>query len=69
MEADLWRVLRNRNLSFKFRRQHAIEFFIIDFYCAEVKLCIEIDGESLVNRADKNTTQLELNISNHLDAR
>ena len=46
MEAALWRVLRNRNLSFKFRRQHAIEFFIIDFYCAEVKLCIEIDGES-----------------------
>lgn len=46
MEAALRRVLRNRNLSFKFRRQHAIEFFIIDFYCAEVKLCIEIDGES-----------------------
>ncbi len=45
-EAALWRVLRNRNLSFKFRRQHAIEFFIIDFYCAEVKLCIEIDGAS-----------------------
>jgi very-short-patch-repair endonuclease len=46
MEAALWRVLRNKNLGFKFRRQHEIEFFIIDFYCAEVKLCIEIDGES-----------------------
>jgi 5-methyltetrahydrofolate--homocysteine methyltransferase len=45
-ETTLWQVLRNRNLSFKFRRQHEIEFFIIDFYCAEVKLCIEIDGES-----------------------
>ena len=46
MEASLWRQLRNRNLGFKFRRQHEIEFFIIDFYCAEVKLCIEIDGAS-----------------------
>lgn len=45
-ESALWQVLRNRNLGFKFRRQHEIEFFIIDFYCAEVKLCIEIDGES-----------------------
>lgn len=45
-EATLWRHLRNRNLGFKFRRQHEIEFFIIDFYCAEVKLCIEIDGDS-----------------------
>lgn len=45
-EATLWRQLRNRNLGFKFRRQHEIEFFIIDFYCAEVKLCIEVDGDS-----------------------
>jgi very-short-patch-repair endonuclease len=45
-EATLWRHLRNRNLIFKFRRQHPIDFFIIDFYCAEAKLLIEIDGES-----------------------
>jgi len=45
-EATLWQQLRNRNLEFKFRRQHPIERFIIDFYCAEVKLCIEIDGGS-----------------------
>ena len=45
MEAALWGILRNRNLNYKFRRQHEIEFFIIDFYCAEVKLCIEIDGD------------------------
>lgn len=46
MEAALWRILRNRNLEYKFRRQHAIDFFIIDFYCADVKLCIEIDGDT-----------------------
>ena len=45
-ESSLWRQLRNRNLGYKFRRQHEIEFFIIDFYCAEVKICIEVDGES-----------------------
>lgn len=45
-EATLWRHLRNRNLKFKFRRQHPVDFFIIDFYCAEAKLLIEIDGES-----------------------
>ncbi|MBI5353698.1 MAG: DUF559 domain-containing protein [Chloroflexi bacterium] len=45
-EAALWGAIRNRNLGFKFRRQHPIDRFIIDFYCAQAKLCIEIDGES-----------------------
>lgn len=45
-EATLWQHLRNRNLQYKFRRQHPIDFFIIDFYCAEAKLLIEIDGPS-----------------------
>jgi very-short-patch-repair endonuclease len=45
-EATLWRVLRNRYTGFKFRRQHPIEKFIIDFYCAQAKLLIEVDGES-----------------------
>ncbi len=45
-EATLWHVLRNRHTDFKFRRQHPVERFIVDFYCAEAKLLIEIDGES-----------------------
>ena len=45
-EATLWRHLRNRNLKYKFRRQHPIYRFIIDFYCAKAKLLIEVDGES-----------------------
>jgi very-short-patch-repair endonuclease len=45
-EATLWHVLRNRNFGYKFRRQHPIGPFIIDFYCAEVRLCIEVDGPS-----------------------
>ena len=44
-EATLWRALRNRNLGYKFRRQHPIGPFIADFYCAEAgRLVIEIDG-------------------------
>jgi very-short-patch-repair endonuclease len=45
-EATLWRHLRNRNLEYKFRRQHPIESFMVDFYCAEAKLLIEVDGET-----------------------
>lgn len=45
-EAILWHKLRNRQLRFKFRRQHPIYRFIVDFYCAEAKLLIEVDGES-----------------------
>ena len=43
-EATLWLALRNRNLNYKFRRQHPIDKFIVDFYCAQAKLCIELDG-------------------------
>ncbi len=46
-EQKLWSRLRDRQLDgFKIRRQHPIERFVIDFYCAEAKLCIEIDGDS-----------------------
>ncbi|MEQ8627499.1 endonuclease domain-containing protein [Ekhidna sp.] len=44
-EAMLWEKLRNRRLGgFKFRRQHPIKNFILDFYCHEYKLGIELDG-------------------------
>ncbi len=45
-ETTLWNVLRNKSTGYKFRRQHPIDMFIIDFYCAEAKLLIEIDGDS-----------------------
>jgi len=47
IEEDLlWQRLRNRQLAnLKFRRQHAIDRFIADFYCAEAKLIVEVDGE------------------------
>ncbi len=53
-EVKLWEILRNRKVgNLKFLRQHPFEFtynnkdyfFVFDFYCAELKLIIEIDGE------------------------
>ncbi|MFN7284931.1 MAG: endonuclease domain-containing protein [Dolichospermum sp.] len=45
-EKQLWQRLKNKQLlGFKFRRQQVIDRFIVDFYCHEVKLVIEVDGE------------------------
>ncbi|MFZ4528880.1 MAG: endonuclease domain-containing protein [Undibacterium curvum] len=44
-EALCWSLLRNRRMAnAKFRRQHVIGSYIIDFYCAEYQLAIELDG-------------------------
>ena len=44
-ESLLWNVLRARKLDgLKVRRQHRIENFIVDFFCAKLKLIVEIDG-------------------------
>lgn len=44
-ERFLWQVLRGRNFGgFKFRRQKPIGNYIVDFYCAEKRLAIELDG-------------------------
>jgi very-short-patch-repair endonuclease len=46
-EAKLWSKLRNRQLvGCKFRRQHPVDQYILDFYCPELRLAIEIDGDS-----------------------
>ena len=46
-ETTLWFRLRNRELGgIKFRRQVVVGPFIADFYCAQARLIIEIDGES-----------------------
>jgi len=46
-EARLWRVLRNRQLAhWKFRRQHPIDRYIVDFVTLDGKLIVEVDGET-----------------------
>jgi len=45
-ERIMWDELKNRRyFKVRFRRQHPIDIFIVDFYCHEIKLAIEIDGE------------------------
>jgi very-short-patch-repair endonuclease len=44
-EQLLWSKLRSHGVSgFKFRRQHPVDVYILDFYCHEVCLAVEIDG-------------------------
>jgi very-short-patch-repair endonuclease len=51
-ERLLWGRLRAGRLAGnKFRRQHPIEAFVVDFYCHEARLAIELDGDSHAGRA------------------
>jgi len=44
-EAKLWSLLKNGQLeNRKFRRQHSVGPYVLDFYCPSEKLCIELDG-------------------------
>jgi very-short-patch-repair endonuclease len=44
-EIKIWCVLKSKSFhKYKFRRQHSIGVFIVDFYCPKLRLVIEIDG-------------------------
>jgi len=43
-ERQLWSVLRRNTLGLHFRRQHPIGPYVLDFYCAKARLCVEVDG-------------------------
>ena len=46
MERYAWSLLRNRGvLNLKFRRQHVLHGFIVDFYCAAERLVLELEGD------------------------
>ena len=53
-EKKLWDLLRNRRHHFKFRKQHPVDKYFLDFYCAEAKLCVELDGELHELRRDRD---------------
>jgi leucyl-tRNA synthetase len=44
-ESVLWESLKSKKLDYKFRQQHLIDDFIVDFVCLSKKLVIEVDGE------------------------
>ncbi|MBK6947814.1 MAG: endonuclease domain-containing protein [Haliscomenobacter sp.] len=49
-EAELWNALANKKLGVKFRRQHPLGPFILDFYCHQKRLAIEVDGGYHLNQ-------------------
>ena len=54
-EATLWKSLQRKQLKGrKFRRQHSIQNYIVDFYCASEKLIIELDGSVHLDFAELN---------------
>jgi len=44
-EKLLWKSLKNSGIGAKFRRQHGIGPYVLDFYCPEHKLAIEVEGD------------------------
>ena len=58
-EAALWNLLKNNKLEGrKFRRQHSIKNYIVDFYCPSAKLIIELDGSAHDNLGQSNADYL-----------
>ncbi|NDV47158.1 phosphoribosylformylglycinamidine synthase [Paludibacter sp. 221] len=61
-ESALWEMLRAKKLEDKFRRQHIIDDFIVDFVCLSKKLIVEVDGgyhnEPEIEKADKLRTEI-----------
>ncbi len=53
-EKTLWARLRKEQLGVKFRRQHGIGHYIVDFYCPQCRLVVELDGESHFTAEGKN---------------
>ncbi len=57
-EAKLWQRLRNNQVvGRKFRRQHTLGQFVVDFYCAEARLIIEVDGPIHDDRGEEDSVR------------
>jgi len=65
-ESVLWEALRNRSTTFKFRRQHPIDQFIVDFVCLEKKIIVEVDGGYHNTALQKELDELRTTILNQL---
>ena len=52
-EILIWEYLRTKPNGFKFRRQHPLSGYVLDFYCHKLRLSIEIDGGYHLRREQK----------------
>ena len=68
-EKRLWKRIRGKQLGVEFHRQVPVDRFIIDFYCHELLLAIEVDGTShdsddvMVKDAERQATIENLGVS------
>jgi len=68
-ESVLWNILKSKKLNArKFRRQHSIVNYIVDFYCASEKLVIELDGNPHGEYHKIEKDKREINILKALDS-
>ena len=59
-EKLIWEKLRNRQLSgYKFKRQYSVNNFVVDFFCPETNLAIELDGESHFDKTDSQDKDVD----------
>lgn len=59
-EQRLWAAIRDRRLEgYKFRRQHPIDRFIVDFFCHDCSLVLEVDGDSHATQAEYDQARTE----------
>lgn len=63
-EVILWSRIRKNQLGYKFRRQHSIGKYIVDFYCPEKRLIIELDGSQHIERQKEYDKQREEYLNN-----
>jgi len=66
-EVILWSKLRRRQMmGYKFRRQFGIENYVVDFYCPELKLAVELDGDShFIDNAPEEDRERQENIEEY----
>ncbi len=69
-EVALWQFLRNRQANgHKFRRQHSVDRYILDFYCPSAKLAIEIDGDSHFSEEAAQSDQVRQKVIENMGIR
>ncbi len=67
-ELKLWEALKGNKLGVKFRRQHPVLIYIVDFYCHQKKLVVEVDGEyhdkeeQIIKDAERTADLLEIGL-------
>ena len=59
-EAALWQQLKGKKLNFKFRQQHLIGDFIVDFVCLSKQLIIEVDGKIHNSQSEEDENRTEI---------